>query len=153
MPSFEGASRDRTVAVDAGDVVRLEMVAGGFFVRPLDAGVFGATWFPRVEEHYSTVRLDATVVDAVQADALEVQLWAQEDETGGGVLLGTFVWTVDPVKPSRSQIVAAVAGPPSRGWGVRARMTSATRRRVSFALVLDRCPRGSGVLWRGEGVT
>lgn len=153
MPSFAGASRDRSVAVDAADVVRLDMDAPGFSVQPLDAGTWGPVWFARVDEHFSTVRLDASVIDGAPADQVEVELWAQEQEVASGVFLGRWTWTVDPVKPSRPSIVAAVAGPPARAWGVRGRMVSPTTRRLAFGLVLDRCPRGTGLLWLGEGVT
>lgn len=153
MPSFAGASRDRSIAVDAADVVRLDMMAPGFTVKSLDAGVWDAAWWARVEEHFSTVRLDASLVDGAPGDSVEVELWAQEEEVAGGVRLGRWTWTVDTVKPSRPQIVAAVAGPPARGWGVRARMVTISARRLACGLVLDHCPRGTGLLWLGEGVT
>lgn len=132
--------------------MRLDADAPGANTPALDPGLWSAIWWARVDEHFSTVRLDVGVVDGAVGDQVDVELWAQEQEVAGGVRLGRFTWTLDPVKPSRPQIVACVAGPVARGWGVRARMASSSARRLACGLVLDRCPRGTGVLWLGEGV-
>jgi hypothetical protein len=153
MPSFAGATRDRSLALDARDCAYLESPGQGLGVAPAGAGDERAVWWVLLDERYSGVRLDAAVIDGCVGDVVVVELWAQEHEIAGGVLLGSWTWTVDAMKPSRSQVVAVVAGCPSRGWGVRARMASAHKRRVALSLICDPGLCGSGVLWKGEGVT
>lgn len=154
MPNFtgayEGSAGDSCRVTGHGDV-RWSMPAEGQRV-PVGADLW-PIWYLSADTIYKGARLDMSIRDATAGDALEVELWAQEARVGGGIRAALL--TVSTLASVASQSVLrdlCVVGVSSRGWGVRARMTSARERLVMFTLTLYCEMPASGLLWRGEDV-
>lgn len=109
----------------------------------------------------NTLRLDVTLENFEQGDAVELELWAQqEDRAGGGVRVWQGTLTI-PAPAPQTQIngswylVGCCTGPRSEAWGLRARITAGFdgTQKVRARLVGDVCACTPGTIVRGEFVT
>lgn len=157
MADFEAAIAESIgdMPIRCGDAWRRTMPPQGRSCAAVGAPLQAIWWFKCEGTLYSTVRLDLSIRDAEPTSALEIELWAQEVKTGGGIRLAHLA--VAPVagigSPSLNRMLVVASGCPSIGWGVTARMTTGAPRQLMFSAVLTNCAQGSGVVWLGEGVT
>lgn len=159
MPDFKNAFKDGRIvfATPAKDVVRWAMEASG--TRVGVAPAWSPLWFiGDAGGWYEGARLMVSNRDSAALDAYDIELWTQEPETGGGILVAsvsvasTLATFGSSVAPSLPRDIVEV-GARSRGWGVRARMTAGAPRQFAAMLTLFCRMPSSGLLWKGEGVS
>lgn len=170
MPNFTAAQVRQNV-VRATEECFGEDDAGGWYA--VEDGNFpvvaSAAWAENGTQHWyafgriaNNLRVDVELSGFAAADAMEVEVWAQQTNVGGGgvrIFQGTLTIPAAPPLPTINGAwftLGACTGPRSEGWGVRARLTvgtPATTKRARFRLVGDVCASAPGVSVRGEFVT